>query len=204
MRRAEYQSGEAQDRFRIEAFTAAFRNAFKLGVEGIIKAGKVLIAAKEGPQKLPHGRFLQWLENDLHLGERKVAARKAQMLMVVAKHTVLSNANHWYAFPPSWRTLYVLSHIRPRRMLELIASGKIYCGMTREEAERLFSGRAQDTGKLILSADIARVQRHSARLAIADAVRELHDDPGSITPDNLDQLAQWLTQLATALRIAAE
>ena len=137
--------------------TTRFRHAWRMGVEGIITAGRVIIDGKQqlahgelrggwasrassppgalsstGKQQLAHGEFIVWVENDLQLGERT-----AQMLMIVAKHPVLANPNHWFGFPPSWRTLYELSHIRPPRMLQLIASGEIHPGMTREEAAAL-------------------------------------------------------------------
>src|ERR1700674_3043975 len=73
------------------AFTARFQSAWKNAVAGIIEAGRVVIEAKHG---LEHGQFIDWVEHDLRLG-----LRKAQMLMIVAGHPVLSNANHWYAFP---------------------------------------------------------------------------------------------------------
>ena len=89
------------------ALTARFRDAWKAAVAGIIGAGQVII---DGKRQLPYGEFLQWVEADLQLGERK-----AQMLMLVAKHPVIADPNHWYAFPPSWRTLYELTALLPPR-----------------------------------------------------------------------------------------
>jgi hypothetical protein len=109
--------------------TTRFRHAWRMGVEGIITAGRVII---DGKQQLAHGDFVEWVENELKLGERT-----AQMLMSVAKHPVLANPNHWFGFPPSWRTLYELSHIRPPRMLQLIASAEIHPGMIDEAVQNL-------------------------------------------------------------------
>ena len=111
---------------RINVFTARFRNALKKSVEGIIEAGRVLIEAKN---ELEHGQFIDWVVNDLRFGIRKDGSRvadlrKAQMLMFLARNEVISNACHWHAFPPSLRTLWELTQIRPKqRLLELIANG---------------------------------------------------------------------------------
>jgi hypothetical protein len=169
------------------AFAADFRAAFRKGVEGIIQAGQVLVDAKAA---LPHGEFTDMVERDLRLG-----IRKAQMLMAICEHPVISNAHHWCAFPPSWRTLWELTHIRPdRRMLELIAGGEIYQGMTREEAIGLMPGQRQETAKAILSVTIAELLKQS-RHPVPDAVRELQSDPGSMTPDTIKRLGLWLTEV---------
>jgi hypothetical protein len=65
----------------------------------------VLIEAKG---ELEHGRFIDWVERDLRFGigqdgDRGLSLRKAQMLMFLTKNEVISNANHWYAFPRSPR-----------------------------------------------------------------------------------------------------
>ena len=96
--------------------TQRFRNALKQSVAGIIEASKVLIEVKK---KLPHGDFTDWVDRELRFGaptktgSREANIRKGQMLIMVAEHEVISNANHWYAFPPSWRTLYELTQLRP-------------------------------------------------------------------------------------------
>ena len=92
---------QAQDRLKL--LTARFRNALKKSVEGIIEAGRVLIEAKN---ELEHGQFGDWVVRDLQFGDpqeggRQISLRKAQMLMFVAKNEVISNANHWFAFPPA-------------------------------------------------------------------------------------------------------
>jgi hypothetical protein len=84
--------------------------------------------------------------NELRFGTRKVGVRdadirKAELLMFLARNEVISNPCHWHDFPPSPRTLWELTQIRPRqRLLELIADGTINSGMTREEAVALRQG----------------------------------------------------------------
>src|SRR5262245_12901476 len=85
----------------VAELTARFRAAFRSGVQAIITAGQVI---RDGKDLLDHGQFLDWVENELRLG-----ARKAQMLQNIAAHPVLANANHWYAFPVSWRSLFELT-----------------------------------------------------------------------------------------------
>jgi hypothetical protein len=156
----------------------------------------VLIQAND---ELPHGEWLEWLENDLHLHPRK-----AQMLMLIARHPVLSNAYHWYAFPASWRTLYELTQLcrpkqNPQRMLDLIASGQINPFMTREDAQALVTGRKQDDGKLILSAELARVVRLFDRLTDGEAKANLQADPGSITKANVRAFCRRLHSITEQL-----
>lgn len=112
-------------------------------MEGIIEAGRVLIEAKS---ELEHGQFMKWVVRELRFGERRPgdrrpSIRKADMLMFLARNEVISSPQHWHALPPSPRTLWELTQVRPkRRLLELIANGKIYPGMTREEAIALRHG----------------------------------------------------------------
>ena len=123
--------------------TQRFRRAMEKGVAGIIEAGQVLIEAKD---QLEHGQFTDWVVRELRFGSRKTGSRdadirKAEMLMQLARHEVMSDASNWHALPPSPRTLWELTQIRPqRRLLELIRKAKINPGMTREEAIALRLG----------------------------------------------------------------
>jgi hypothetical protein len=137
-----HQNGR-QTQDKLSALTARFRNALKKSVEGIVEAGRVLIEAKS---ELEHGQFIDWVVNELRFGTRKVGVRdadirKAELLMFLARNEVISKSCHWHDFPPSPRTLWELTQIRPKqRLLELIANGTINSGMTREEAIALRQG----------------------------------------------------------------
>ncbi len=184
----------------LKLLTARFRNALKKSVEGIIEAGRVLIEAKN---ELEHGQFIDWVERDLRFGaaqesDRKLSLRKAQMLMFVAKNEVISNANHWFAFPPSWRTLWELSQIRPKqRLLHFIDSGKINPGMTREEAVALrhktSQGRSQ-TPKL--KREIAALLEVCIILGGGDGVlahiRDLKDVSDIPPAEDIDRATRWV------------
>src|SRR5260370_40027383 len=72
------------------------------------------------------------------------------MLMFLARNEVISNPCHWHDFPPSPRTLWELTQIRPKqRLLELIENGTINSGMTREEAVALRHRTSQERAALL-------------------------------------------------------
>ena len=116
---AQRRQGGLKNQERLNVLTARFRNALKKSVEGIIEAGRVLIEAKN---ELEHGQFADWVVNDLRFGSRKDGSRsadlrKAEMLMFLARNEVISKSCHWHDFPPSPRTLWELTQIRPKQRL---------------------------------------------------------------------------------------
>jgi hypothetical protein len=121
----------------LKVLTQRFRDALKKSVAGIIEAGQVLIEAKSG---IEHGQFSDWVVQELRFGNpkprsREADLRQAEMLMSLARHEVISNPSHWHALPPSIRTLYELTQIKPsQRLVQLIEKGKVHAGTTREEA----------------------------------------------------------------------
>lgn len=135
------------NRHDLSELTARFRNALKKSVQGIVEAGQVLIQAKS---ELEHGQFTEWVVNELRFGTRKPGVRdadirKAELLMFLARNEVISNSCHWHEFPPSPRTLWELTQIRPKqRLLDLIADGTINSSMTREEAIAIRHGASRE------------------------------------------------------------
>ena len=109
----------------------------------------------EAKNELEHGQFIDWVVNDLRFGIRKDGSRpadlrKAQMLMFLARNEVISNACHWHAFPPSLRTLWELTQIRPKqRLIELIANGDY---QPRHDARGSRRSQAQDLARAITNA----------------------------------------------------
>ncbi len=147
----------------LNALTVRFRNALKQSVAGIVEAGQVLIEAKK---KLPYGQFTDWVDRELRFGaptktgSRAVNIRQAEMLMLLARHEVISNASHWHALPPSIRTLYELTLIRPeQRLLKLIEDGGVHAGTTREEAIAF-----QPKGKRLSKTEPRKLKREIATL----------------------------------------
>jgi hypothetical protein len=87
---------------KLDVLTARFRNALKKSVEGIIEAGRILIEAKN---ELEHGQFIDWIVCDLRFGSlkegsRKADLRKADMLMLLARHEVISKSYHGTTLRP--------------------------------------------------------------------------------------------------------
>jgi hypothetical protein len=176
--------------------TAEFRDQALKSVEGIFGQARVLI---KGREELPHGEFTDWAHEMLSArkGDPDVARRKADLIIGLAEHPVLSNRCHWHRFPCSPRTLYEIGLIRPQsRLLRYIADGSINPGLTREEAIGLKGGRSQPRPAFIVSAAIVHLQRQLEKLSDEEAVRNLRDDVGSLTPDQLKQFARRLTNLA--------
>ena len=83
--------------------------AWQSTLHGILETGRLLIAAKEGPDRLPHGEFEQMVATDLPFG-----ASTAQRLMAVARDHRLSKAAHVQLLPPHWGTLYEITKLPDR------------------------------------------------------------------------------------------
>ena len=134
-------------------------------------------------------------------GSRVADLRKAQMLMFLARNEVISNACHWHAFPPSLRTLWELTQIRPKqRLIELIANGTINPGMTREEAVAL---RHRNSQELVADAeaktrDIFALLEVCIILGGGDGVlahiRDLKDVSNAPPAKEFDRAARWARQ----------
>jgi hypothetical protein len=187
-------------REKLRVLTARFRNALKKSVEGIIEAGRVLIEAKN---ELEHGQFTDWVVRELRFGSRKDGSReadlrKAEMLMFLARNEVISNPCHWHAFPPSPRTLWELTQIRPKqRLLELIANGTINSGMTREDAVALRHKMSQERSPAPkLKREIAALLEVCILLGGGDGVlahiRDLKDVSSVPPAKEIDRAARWV------------
>jgi hypothetical protein len=199
-----------QSRDKLRVLTLRFRNALKKGVEGIIEAGRVLIQAKN---ELEHGQFTDWVVGELRFGSRKEGSReadlrKADMLMFLARDSVVSNPCHWHDFPTSPRTLWELTQIRPKqRLLDLIATGAVNSGMTREEAVALRHKTSQGRSPTPkLKREIAALLNACILLGGGDVVlahiRDLKE-VSEIPPNaEVDRAARWVKRKLTERRRA--
>jgi hypothetical protein len=194
------QLGYGHNRHNLSELTSRFRNALKKSVEGIVEAGLVLIQAKS---ELEHGQFIDWVVRELRFGTRKDGnrepdLRKAEMLMFLARNEVISNPCHWHDFPPSPRTLWELTQIRPKqRLLELIANGTINSGMTREEAVALRYRTSQERSPTPkLKREIAALLDVCIILGGGDGVlahiRDLKDVSSVPPAKEIDRAARWV------------
>ena len=98
-------------------------------VRGVVQTGKELNIAKEG---LDHGEWLPMLKEDLQMGEDK-----AEMLMKIARNSVLSNSDHDRNLPPSYNTLALLARVPVPRLEAKIEDGTINPGMERKDVKPL-------------------------------------------------------------------
>lgn len=95
-----------------------------------ILAGELLLEAKA---RLGRGEWLRMFKGHPDTVARPLpfTVRSAQMLMRIAKHPILSNANHGSSLPTSWRCLYELSRLPVPVLERAIAEGRVHAGMER-------------------------------------------------------------------------
>jgi hypothetical protein len=111
---------------------------WRKSVDGILNAGRQLIAAKEACE---HGEFLRLFKGHENPVSDPVpfSENTSQRLIAVASHEVLSNAAHVQHLPQSWGTLYELTKLDNETLIAGIKSGEITPEMTRAEASLLRS-----------------------------------------------------------------
>jgi len=100
-------------------------------VTGIVKVGSLLVEARD---TLDHGCFGSMIKDKLPFGPRT-----GQMLMCIAEHPVISNANHGSHLPPCWRTLYELTKIPNEILLAKIEDGTINPALERKDVAKLIA-----------------------------------------------------------------
>ena len=66
--------------------------------------------------------------------------------------------------------------------------------MVSQDARHLTKGRRQDSGKFLLSAAISQLLRQK-KLGAAEAVANLCEHPGPISPRDIEEVARWLRQV---------
>ncbi len=104
-------------------------------IANIISAGLNLIAAKAA---LSHGSWLPML------ALAGVGERKAQTLMQIARHPVLSDPQHVALLPSSWGTLRELAELSDEDVLGALESGAVTPDTSRAEAAALRQGSDSD------------------------------------------------------------
>jgi hypothetical protein len=192
----------------LDVLTAEFKNALKQSVKGLIDAGNVLIRAKS---QLKHGQWEDWVIRTLRFGERKrngaANLRKAQELMLLARHEVISNPSHWHALPPRIRTLTELLQIPTENLLEHIASGIIHSGMTRSDAVKLKPHAPNGNGNSRNPAPVAPALQDAIKVllhfcinvgrpdVVIAYIRSLKREPGLPSREDFDRAVQFVEQI---------
>lgn len=90
-------------------------------------------AAKADGQKAFPSLFARNADERKDESKYPFSRRTADQLIAVSERFGSMDPN---GLPSSWRTLYVLSRIEPKRLEKLIASGGVHPMMTRAEAQR--------------------------------------------------------------------
>ena len=103
--------------------------AWQSSLQGILECARLLIAAKEGPKKLPHGGSERMVNKELPFGPST-----AQRLMKIGRDRRLTNPAHGPLLPPSWRTLYELTKLSDAEFNAMLTDGRIRPDMERDEA----------------------------------------------------------------------
>jgi hypothetical protein len=108
-------------------------------VQGIIEAGRILVAAKEG---VNHGGWERMFQGHAQAIERPIrfSVKTAQRLMVIAQHPSLSKGAHGHLLPSSWRTLYELTKLDESTLEASFHDGRIHPDMQRKDVKALCNG----------------------------------------------------------------
>lgn len=111
---------------------------WRKSVDGILNAGRQLIAAKEA---CDHGEFLRLFKGSANAVSDPVpfGEDNAQKIMAIASHGVLSNTAHVRYLPQAFSTLYELTKLDDEQIIAGIKAGEIRPDMTRAEASALRS-----------------------------------------------------------------
>jgi N6-adenosine-specific RNA methylase IME4 len=136
--------GDLTAREWAQRINARFGQMVEKALPEIFAVGDDLLAAKEGPQKLPHGEFSKML--DMLKFNRQVA----RMFMAIARDERLRKRDTYRALPPHHQTVYQISRLDDDT-LERCVEQKVI----RPDC------RFSDIGRVLR---IARVQQDEARI----------------------------------------
>ncbi len=138
-------------------------------VESIIEVGRLLVKAKSD---LAHGEWGRMFEDELVPFSRQTAFR----LMAVAEHPQLSNVAHGQHLPPSWRTLYELTKVEPKRLTAAFKDGLITPDMPRKAVAAL------------------RPPKHKAKASRQEVVDAKTRSASSHLDQALDEIRSWMAK----------
>ena len=166
---------------------------FVQGNISIIAGAKKLIEAKAA-LKRSKGSFGALVE------ELGLDQDKAERLMKIARHPVLSDSAHARNLPLSWMTLFTLSKIPAAALAQLIEDGSIHPGLERKAAERLVErarARNSTNGNAVEARDADHGGDHGGDHGVdhggdhdLDHGDDDDDDRGNDDPDQIAATAQ--------------
>jgi hypothetical protein len=177
----------------------------EFAAEHVLKAGDTLIKAKA---KLDHGEWLRMFRGHPQAVARPIpfTARTGQMLMKIAAHPILSDANHGSYLPRSWRTLYELTKWPEPLLEKAIAEGQIHAGMERQKVLQLRGALTFTEPRLLRGAPVLGPEPAwdiNAEPPVIGQLDDLHRDLSEafadITRDGQIRIVALLRQIADDL-----
>jgi DUF3102 family protein len=170
-------------------WAAEVRAAHKQSIDGILKMGRTLIAAKDA---LAHGEFAKMIERDLPFD-----ASTAQRLMKIARDPRIRNAARVQLLPMAWGALYELTKLPDEAFEKAVASGAINPQMRRDDAAKLVAVTTEYDKPSPPRTIDAKVTYQTLRLAPAAAIGSKGDasfrgglktyEPPIAAPDELEE-----------------
>jgi hypothetical protein len=112
----------------VDRWAARIRPHLAQAVEGIVAAGRELVAARE---VAPHGA---WGPLCAELG---LTTKTAWRFMEIGRNPVIANRAHASDLPPAWTTLFELSRMEPGELGEALEDGVVTPEMGRGQAANL-------------------------------------------------------------------
>jgi hypothetical protein len=120
-------------------YLVEIKAAWQASVEGIIRAGALLVEAKA--TLAAHGEWLMLCK------KLPFSDDTAQRLMAIARHQVISNTEHVRFLPPSWGTLYELTRLPEPVLLAKIEDHTIKADMQRKDVKVIAASVAKEAAE---------------------------------------------------------
>jgi len=168
----------------VDKWVALINSAVRKGVVSFINAGIYLNNAKV---VLGHDRWLRMFDS-LQIA---MSERTAQMLMRIASHQALANANHVSDLPPTLTALYALSGASEETVTGGIKSGDINPEMTASQAKAFVKAQTPSPApeKPATSFD-ADARRTRIQQVVQREASKWPDDARTQLADLLEQMAK--------------
>lgn len=110
-------------------FVERIRAEWRKSLEGILEAGRILIEAE---RELGKTRYLNMVQFQLPFSRAT-----ASKLRIIAGDKRIASCSFTNSLPPSWDSLYQLTHLKDEVFYQAITDGRIHAGITQKETKRL-------------------------------------------------------------------
>jgi hypothetical protein len=144
-------------------------------VENIIARGRLLIEAHD---ELERGSYEATVKHHMDLGD----ARKYR---IIAAHPIISHRGHVHALPPSMRTLYELTRLRPDVLREKLNDGSINPKLERKTVAAWRNAERGEQNKLTVDGKVVERKPPSAKAKLTGSDGSLFD----LKADNVGDIA---------------